>query len=221
MTMQAVIDTVFAGRVQAIPGDGRPSGMYKSPVEGPVRVGLRGLETDEQADLRVHGGPEKAVHHYPALNLARLRVAFPELADRLVPGCMGENITTSIWDERDVCIGDIFRAGSVLLQVNQPRSPCWKIDARFGIEGMTRHVAQHGIAGWYYRVLEAGSLQSGDMLTLIERQNEPVSLRDYWNLQAETRPDRAALRRVIDAPGLAPDKRVRWQERLAWLERNT
>lgn len=218
--MQTRIDAVYAGRVQAMPNDGRPTGIFKVPVEGPVQVGIEGLAIDAQADRRVHGGPEKAVHHYPAKHLDRLRLAFPGRAPQLVPGSFGENITTSAWDESEVCIGDVFRAGSVRLQLNQPRSPCWKIDARFGVDGMTKFVAEHGIAGWYYRVLQPGELRAGDMLILEERQRDAVSLREYWTLQAQTRPDLGAVRRVIDAPGLAPDKRARWQQRLAWLQAN-
>lgn len=218
--MQTIIDAVFAGRVRAMPGDGRPTGIFKTPVDGSVAVGVLGLECDAQADRRVHGGPEKAVHHYPARNLARLRERFAQITEQLQPGCLGENLSTAVWDERDVCIGDVFRAGGVLLQLSQPRSPCWKIDARHGVDGMTQFIAEQGIAGWYYRVLEAGRLQAGDRLELVERNADPVSLREYWTLHAMNRPDHAALRRVIDTPGLAPDKRARWQQRLDWLVRN-
>ena len=154
--MQTRIDAVYAGRVQAMPNDGRPTGIFKLRVDGPVQVGIEGITIDAQADRRVHGGPEKAVHHFPAKNLERLRAAFPELAAQLVPGSFGENLSTSDWDESDVCIGDVLRAGSVRLQLNQPRSPCWKIDARFGVDGMTKFVTEQGISGWYYRVLQPG-----------------------------------------------------------------
>ncbi len=220
-TMQTRIDSVYAGRVRTMPGDGRPTGIFKSAVSDAVEVGIEGLVIDAQADRRVHGGPEKAVHHYPAANLARLRAAFADVAGQLVPGSLGENLSTSEWDESMVCIGDIFRAGTVLLQLNQPRSPCWKIDARFGVDGMTRFVDTHGIAGWYYRVLEPGRLRAGDAIVLEERPRDPVSLREYWDLHAAVRPDLDAVRRVVAAPGLAPDKRARWQQRLAWLQRNT
>jgi MOSC domain-containing protein YiiM len=218
--MHTRIDRVYAGRVQAMPGDGRPTGIFKTPVDGPVQVGVEGITIDAQADRRVHGGPEKAVHHYPAKNLAQLRAAFPEVAAQLLPGSLGENLSTGEWDESAVCIGDVFRAGNVLLQLNQPRSPCWKIDARFGVDGMTRFVAEHGIAGWYYRVLEPGVLQAGDTLTLEQRQRDAVSLREYWDLHAAARPELDAVRRVVAAPGLSADKRVRWQQRLEWLQRN-
>lgn len=217
---QVRIDGVYAGRVQPMPGDGRPTGIFKTPVSGPVHVGLEGLDIDAQADRRVHGGPDKAVHHFPAKNLALLRAAFPEAAAQLVPGSLGENLSTSEWDEADVCIGDVLRAGSVLLQLCQPRSPCWKIDARFGVDGMTRYVAERGIAGWYYRVLQPGSLQAGDTLVLEQRHPDAVSLREYWKLHAAPRPDLADVRRVVEAPGLAADKRARWQQRLEWLQRN-
>ncbi|MES0872675.1 MOSC domain-containing protein [Sinimarinibacterium thermocellulolyticum] len=218
--MQTRIDQVYAGCVQPMPNDGRPTGIFKTPVDGPVQVGEHGIVIDAQADRRVHGGPEKAVHHFPAKNYARLRAAFPQVATQLVPGSLGENISTSDWDESEVCIGDVLRAGSVRLQLCQPRSPCWKIDARFGVDGMTRFIAEHGLAGWYYRVLQPGAFAAGDALVLEWRAADAVSLREYWDLYAAARPDLDAVRRVVDAPGLAPDKRERWRQRLAWLQAN-
>ncbi|WP_366515685.1 MOSC domain-containing protein [Solimonas marina] len=209
---------IFAGSVQAMPDDGRPTGIFKQPVSGEVEIGVEGITVDAQADRRVHGGPDKAVHQFPARNYARFAAAFPPLASKLIPGSIGENLTTADWTEEDVCIGDVFAIGSVRLQLNQPRSPCWKIDARYGVDGLTRFVAEHGLAGWYFRVLEAGRCRAGDTLTLIDRQADPVSLREYWDLRATTRPDRARLQHLIDTPGLAEDKRQGWVRRLEWLE---
>jgi MOSC domain-containing protein YiiM len=215
------INSVYLGQVQAMPGDGRPTAIFKQPVTTAVEIGPEGLIGDVQADRRVHGGPEKAVHHFPARNLERLRTQFPQIAAQLLPGCMGENFSTDAWDEADVCIGDIYRAGTALLQLGQPRSPCWKIDARHGVDGMAQFIDQAGIAGWYYRVLEGGRVQAGDAITLIERNADPVSLREFWNLRATHRPGAAQMQRVMDTPGLAPERRQRLLRRLEWLRNNT
>jgi len=217
--MKAVV-TLFAGNVRPMPGDGRPTGIFKAPVNGCVRIGPEGLESDAQADRRVHGGPEKAVHQLPLENHQRLAQRFPELAAGFVAGGLGENISTAGMDENDVCIGDVFALGSVRLQLNQPRSPCWKIDARHGREGIAQYVAEQGIAGWYFRVLEPGLTQSGDELRLLERNPEPVSLRELWQLQAQTRPDLARLELLTNSPGLNPGWRQRLQQRVDWLRRN-
>lgn len=215
--METIVDAIYAGSVRAMPEDGRPTGIFKTPLSGEVEIGVEGITVDAQADRRVHGGPEKAVHHFPARNYARFAQAFPALAGALVPGSIGENLATADWAEEDVCIGDVFALGTVRLQLNQPRSPCWKIDARYGVDGLARFVAEHGLAGWYYRVLEAGRCRAGDVLQLIERQRDPVSLREYWALRQTHRPDLAVLQKLVDAPGLAPDKRAGWQQRLDWL----
>jgi MOSC domain-containing protein YiiM len=175
------------------------------------------LTGDVQADRRVHGGPEKAVHQYPVANLLRLRQRFPEIAAQFVPGSMGENISTPDWDESGVCIGDVFRLGSARVQLNQPRTPCWKIDARHGHEGITRFIAEEGIAGWYYRVLEPGRVVAGDSLELLERNADAISLREFWTLNHTHRPAPAALARLISTRGLNPDWRGRLQARLDWL----
>ncbi|TJY65222.1 MOSC domain-containing protein [Sinimarinibacterium sp. CAU 1509] len=214
------INSVYLGRVQPMPDDGRPTAIFKQPVTTVVDVGPEGLIGDTQADLRVHGGLEKAVHHFPARNLERLRAQFPDIAAQLVPGCMGENFSTDAWDEAEVCIGDIFRAGTVLLQLGQPRSPCWKIDARHGVDGMAQFIEREGIAGWYYRVIERGQVRAGDAITLVERNTDPVSLRAFWDLRALHRPSAAQMQRVIETPGLAPERRQRLQRRLEWLQQN-
>ncbi|HWU67605.1 MAG TPA: MOSC domain-containing protein [Stenotrophobium sp.] len=218
--MRTRIDAVFVGGVRPMPGDGRPTGFFKQAVHGAVAVGTEGLAGDQQADRRVHGGPEKAVHHFPAENLARLALAFPAQAAQFIPGGMGENISTRGWTEAEVCIGDVYRLGSARIQLSQPRSPCWKIDARHGAEGITEYVHEHGIAGWYYRVLTAGVVAAGDDLELLERNPAPVSLSEYWKLLHTHRPTAAALLRVIDTPGLAPSIRERLCQRLQWLREN-
>lgn len=151
------------------------SAIYKEPVHGPVWVGQTQISGDEQADLRVHGGPDKAVNLYP---VEHLRAWAVELGlDEMPGGSFGENLTTAGLLEADVCIGDIFRAGEVLLQVSQPRGPCWKLARRWGVPDLAVRADQTGRTGWYFRVLEEGHLQAGDRLELADRPN-PV-----WSIQ--------------------------------------
>ena len=134
---------------------------------------------------------------------------------------MGENISTPDWDEESVCIGDVFRMGTARVQLSQPRTPCWKIDARHGLEGITRFIAEQGIAGWYYRVLDPGVVAAGDALELIERNDAAVSLREFSDLNHEHRPSLDVLARVIATPGLNPNWRGKLQARLEWLREKT
>jgi len=218
--MKSRIDQIFTGRVKLMLPDGEPSGIFKSAVDGPQHLGTNGLEGDEQADLRYHGGPEKALHQYPAEHYALLAQEWPQCASLLGPGVLGENISTRGMTEHDVCIGDVFGMGEARIQLSQPRSPCWKIDRRLKVDGASRFVEAAGVTGWYYRVLDEGRLCAGDEIVLLERPNPWLTLVHYWDTVMAHRPDPVALRQIAAAAGLATDKAQRWLERAVWLEVN-
>jgi MOSC domain-containing protein YiiM len=215
-----MIAAVFAGSVRPLPPEGHPSGIFKTAIRGPILLGPEGLKGDEQADRRVHGGPHKALHHFAAENYARLAAAFPAKAALFVPGSFGENVSTTGWDEDSVCVGDVFRIGAATVQVSQPRQPCWKLNHKFDEEELMRFVAEHGIAGWYYRVLEGGPIAAGDAFELIGRNPEPVTLRQLWFALRAQRPDPDELIRLRDLPGLSPNWVQKLDERIAWLRKN-
>lgn len=218
--LKSKVDQVFVGRVRLMLPDGEASAIFKSPVEGAVWLGLTGLDGDEQADLRHHGGADKALHHYPAEHYALLAEEWPQCASLVGPGVLGENISTQGMTEHDVCIGDVMRIGDARVQVSQPRAPCWKIDRRLKVDNASRFVETAGVTGWYYRVLEEGHLGAGDEIEVLERPNPWLSLAEYWDTVLAHRPDPVALRRIAAAPGLAADKAQRWLERANWLESN-
>ena len=152
--------------------DGSPGGqsaIAKKPVQGLVPVGPLGLQGDEQGNLRSHGGPEKAVHHYAHEHYATWRAEMGDLPVLQEPAAFGENISSTGLTETDICWGDRLRMGSVLLEVSQSRQPCRKLTARVGQPAMARRVQESGRTGWYSRVLEPGSLQAGDAIFLVER----------------------------------------------------
>ena len=208
---------LFIGGISALPGSGRPSGIYKQRVEAPLELGFEGFAGDQQADRRVHGGPEKAVHLYPAAHYAKLAARFPEAAGQLIPGSIGENISTAELDESAVRIGDIFRLGSALLQVCQPRNPCWKIDERYSIEGMAAFIAEQDLTGWYWRVIDPGRVSPGDPLALAQAAKAP-SLAAAMKLWREHRPPADDLEQLAAAPGIATGWQHKIRERAAWLK---
>lgn len=218
--MKPRIDQLFVGGLRPLLPEGGVTGIYKSPAEGRVALGCDGLAGDEQGDRRHHGGPEKALHHFPAEHYATLAQAWPECAELLRPGVLGENISSRGLTEDTVCIGDVLAIGDSRVQVSQPRSPCWKIDRRLGVPEASRFVEAAGVTGWYYRVLEPGGIAAGDAIELLERPSPDLSLARYWEIVLAHRPDPAALRCVAAAPGLAPDKAARWLAQADWLERN-
>lgn len=167
-----LIDWLFTGRVQPLAREGHapvPSGIVKHPRTGLVRLSFNGLEDDEQGDQVFHGGPEKAVHHYPGEHYAFWRSCYPQCAVPLAPGAFGENLSTTGMTERSVCIGDIYQSGTVLLQVSQGRQPCWKLNRRLGQPDAALSMQMSGATGWYYRVLRDGWLGRHDPLELVER----------------------------------------------------
>jgi len=165
----AHVTSIQAGRIAPLGPDRVPSAFVKRPVAGAVRVGPLGLEEDEQADLRVHGGPEKAVYAYAASHYPQWAAEFPALAHRFVPGSFGENLTIAGWNEADLCVGDVHGIGTVRLQVCQPRQPCAKLALNFEYPRLPKAMVRTGRSGWYYRVLAPGTMSAGDRVELLQR----------------------------------------------------
>jgi MOSC domain-containing protein YiiM len=208
---------LYAGGITLIGDDSARTGIVKTP-RARALVTASGIAGDIQADRRFHGGPDKAIHHYAAENYRQLAARFPAAVSLLRPGGLGENISTEGWDEDNVAIGDVFAAGEVAVQVSQPRSPCWKINARLGEPDASRWIAEHGVTGWYFRVLAGGELAPGQPLARVSRPATVVSLRDFWRLFQQHRPAAAALGQLLRIEGLAPDWQRRIRERIAWLD---
>lgn len=147
--------------------DSWKSGIRKLPLEGSVIVSPQGLDGDQQADLVNHGGKDKAILCYPREHYARWSIEFGVKAP--AQGTLGENFELSGVTEDDVCVGDIFQVGEVLLQLSQPRQPCWKPAQFHGLSQLTARILKSGRTGWYLRVLTGGMLTAPDQLELVER----------------------------------------------------
>jgi MOSC domain-containing protein YiiM len=163
------LHSVQVGRVAPLGPDGVPSGFVKHATLQRVEVRGLGLAGDEQADLTVHGGPEKAVYGYAMRHYPVWRTEYPEHGETLVPGAFGENLTIDGLAEDDICVGDVHRIGSAVLQVCQPRQPCFKFALHFNDNRLPKAMVKSGRSGWYYRVLEPGALGAGDELQLVDR----------------------------------------------------
>jgi MOSC domain-containing protein YiiM len=144
------------------------TGFYKQPVAAAVYVGRLNVEGDGQADLENHGGPDKAICCYPLAHYVfwRERLGVAELPT----GAFGENFTIAGLTEPDVCIGDTWQVGErLVVQVSQPRQPCWKLARRWRVKTLALEVQQSGKTGWYYRVLTPGRVAAGAELKRLER----------------------------------------------------
>lgn len=166
---------MFTGKVKRL-GDpnakdrmDRPweSGIFKTEKDDRIWLGDTALHGDEVADKKNHGGPEKAVFAYPIKHYDYWKEDL-EL-QTIDMGAMGENLAVLDMDESTVCIGDIYKLGDALIQVSQPRRPCWKPARRFKVMDFALRIQNSGRTGWYFRVLQEGHVQSGVELALIER----------------------------------------------------
>ena len=166
----AVVQSVQVGAAAPLGPKSVPSGFVKTPVSGPARIERLGIVGDVQADLSVHGGPEKAVYGYAASRYPAWLADFPEHSALLVPGAFGENLTIDGIDEDAIYVGDIHAIGSARLQVCQPRQPCFKFALRFADDRLPPAMNRNGRSGWYYRVVQAGEITSGDAIHLVDRQ---------------------------------------------------
>ncbi|MDW3095753.1 MAG: MOSC domain-containing protein [Gammaproteobacteria bacterium] len=175
------IETIQVGKPKDIALDWTTA-IYKSPVHGQVFLSKYNLEGDKQADLTVHGGLDKAVNVYPIEHYKywnqRARFPFRKRINLPSPhnGAFGENFTVSGLTEVGVCIGDIYQIGSCIVEVSQPRQPCWKLARKFNQAKLPFWIQQTGKTGWYLRVLQEGHVQNSDVLELAERNNPSWSI---------------------------------------------
>jgi MOSC domain-containing protein YiiM len=154
------------------------TGIYKDQVEGRIMLRRHNLEGDEQADLRVHGGLDKAVYVYPSEHYAFWRHELPGM--QLPYGMFGENFTTEGLDESSVHIGDQYRIGGAVVEVTQPRVPCYKLGVRFNRPDMPQRFHASGRSGFYLAVLEEGEVGAGDVWERIARNEEGISVQQCY-----------------------------------------
>ena len=178
--MQIVSVNVGAPRVIQRGDNQILTGIFKSPVQGPVVVRTLNLDGDKQADLKVHGGPYKAVYAYPAEHYPFWGSIYPEL--ELPWGSFGENLTTVGMMESSMYIGDQFRVGTAILQVAQPRMPCFKLAAKFDDDEIIDTFISSGRSGIYFSVVKEGQLQAGDEMKLVHRDPIGFSISDALQL---------------------------------------
>ncbi len=171
------------------------TGIFKEPVTGPVTVRTLDLDGDAQADLSVHGGPDKAVYAYPVEHYEYWRNELPGM--NLPYGMFGENFTTEGLLEKEVNIGDRFRVGEAELVVTQPRVPCYKLAVKFGRADILKRFLASRRSGFYFAVLREGEVQAGDEIKPLSRGGKGLSVDDIVRLYAFERDDLETLRRAV------------------------
>jgi MOSC domain-containing protein YiiM len=187
--------------------------IFKDPITGPVRVQTLNLAGDEQSDLSVHGGADKAVYAYPGEHYAYWREELPGLDLRW--GAFGENFTTQGLSERTLCIGDRLVIGSVEFRVTQPRLPCFKLGVRFGRSDMVKRFQRSGRCGFYLAVLREGMVATGDAVCLVPSSRPGVTVADIARLYTTDEGEQELLRRASELDALPKSWRETFRRRLS------
>jgi MOSC domain-containing protein YiiM len=182
------------------------TGIFKSPVNGPVVIHRLNVAGDQQADLRVHGGVDKAVYAYPSEHYPYWQDQYP--AKSIAYAMFGENLTTTGLVEEEVWIGDVFRVGEAVLQVSQPRIPCYKLGIRFDDASIVKAFLESRRSGIYFRVLEEGNVEAGSAISLVGQDSHGLSVADVVRLYAFEKDDLEGLTHAIDHPALT----VSWRD---------
>lgn len=194
--------SVNVGRVQigSYKGKEAKSGIGKNSVDGAVLLTELGFVGDEQADLVHHGGPDKAIcvysyNHYPHWENV--------LGHSLAYGAFGENFTVLELNESEVHIGDILEVGSAVVQVSQPRQPCWKLAMKWGLDELPLLVTESGATGFYFRVLQTGEVKAEDRISLREQHNARITVAEANRVMHQDREDIEGIRRLLELPELS------------------
>ena len=206
--------SVNVGRPREIEWQGKlvRTSIFKSPVPSRRHVAVLNVEGDEQSDLTVHGGPDKAVYAYPSEHYTFWRAQLPD-AD-LPWGAFGENLTTEGVFEDHVCSGDVIRCGAVEFVVTQPRLPCYKLGLRFQRLDMVKRFQEGGRPGFYLRVRREGDVAAGDRLEHQAAGGDRLSIAALARLYVATDADPELLRRASELPALSAGWRKHFRERV-------
>ena len=176
------------------------TGIFKEPVAGTVMVRRNNLEGDRQADLTVHGGPNKAVYGYASEHYPYWRKQYPQMD--LPWGVFGENLTTEGLSEDSLHIGDTVRVGSAVLKVVQPRQPCYKLQIRFGRDDIIQRFLVSGRSGFYFSIVEEGEVEAGSAIEVLSRDENQITIADINRLYLGVEANPELLQRALRVPVL-------------------
>ena len=212
------IISINVGRPQLVIWNGEPvsTGIFKEPLAGRVMLRTLNLDGDRQADLTVHGGPEKAVYAYPAEHYDFWKRELPDMD--LPWGMFGENFTTEGMSETEINVGDKFRVGSAELMATQPRMPCYKLGIRFGRTDIIKRFLMSERSGIYFSVLKEGEVGAGDEFELLEKNASGVRVVDVTRLYSSDKKNVDLLRQAIASDALPSSWREYFQKRLEGLK---
>jgi MOSC domain-containing protein YiiM len=215
MKTQHSLANLYRGKVNN--RNGFDTAIDKQPINSSIYLSLQGLAGDECADKRHHGGPDRALHQYPLEHYDYWLEKYGNKSEWLAPG-MGENISVHGMTENTVCIGDTYFWGDAIIEVSQPRSPCFKLNRQWGIDTMSIDMQESGRCGWLYRVIQPGLVSVNDSLILSDRILNAMTVREVCEMFFGDPLNRDKLLKLKQQAKLS----VSWQEKVIQrLESNT
>lgn len=197
MTQKSAISALFVGEPQKL--SGIATSIVRESVDR-IQVLENFISGDRVANTKHHGGPNRVLHHFPAEHYAALSRLRPDL--RFASGMIGENLSAQGLTEASVCVGDVFQIGEVRGVVTEPRKPCATINLRWATTGLARMVQENLLLGWFYRILEPGTIRVGDSLELIDRPFPDLSLQSCAEALL-LRPNPDVLQKMMSNPVLS------------------
>jgi MOSC domain-containing protein YiiM len=206
-------------RLLAWKGNTFKTGIFKKPVAGRVMLRTANLDGDRQADLSVHGGPNKAVYGYPSEHYEYWRAELPK--QPLDWGAFGENFTTEGMLENQLSIGDRYRVGAAVVMVRTPRLPCFKLAAKFQRDDMIERFLCSGRSGFYFSVVEEGEVGAGDQFEFLGGERPNLTIAEMLRLYVSGSPDLESLQQAVQVRLLPAGWRERFQARIAALQTAT
>ena len=181
------------------------TGIYKTPTKNSIFLDTETVKDDEVSDRKVHGGEFKACYLFSEDHYSYWKQLYPDLHWSF--GMFGENLTIKGLDEKLINVGDIYKIGEALVQITQPREPCFKFGVKFGNQQILNQFIEHGHPGTYVRILEKGHVKVGDSLTLVEQASNSLSTYDLFQLIFATEKNKDLLKSVIGNEALPIGKR--------------
>jgi len=183
------------------------SGIFKTPTNQPIFLGKQDVKGDEVTDRIHHGGEFKACYMFSAEQYPHWKNLYPHLNWQY--GMLGENLTVSGFDESQVLIGNIYKVGNALIQITQPREPCFKFGVKFGTQEVLKQFINHGYPGTYVRILEEGFVKTGDELILVESAKKSLTTFEFFKLLFSEEKDQKLLKIAIENDAIPLKKRLK------------
>ncbi|WP_298346877.1 MOSC domain-containing protein [uncultured Algibacter sp.] len=181
------------------------TGIYKKPVNFPILLGNEGVHDDEISDRNVHGGEFKACYLFSADQYRYWKNLYPNLGWQW--GMFGENLTVSGLNEKEIHIGDIYKIGSIRVQITQPREPCFKFGVKFGTQNILSKFINHGFPGTYVRILKEGYVKTGDSIELVEKARNSLSTWQFFDLLFNKEKNTEHIKLILDNNAIPKRKR--------------